>query len=96
MPLFRRLAKRGFSAGDYATQKLIAIVNIGALNKLDANISVVSNEVLMASGLIPRRSRVVRVLGGGELSRAFTIEADYVSRSALQKVEAAGGKVVLK
>ena len=96
MPLFRRLAKRGFSAGDYATQKLIAIVNIGALNKLDANISVVSNEVLMASGLIPRRSRVVRVLGGGELTRAFTIEADYVSRSALQKVEAAGGKVVLK
>ena len=96
MPLFRRLAKRGFSTGDSARQKWIAIVNVGALSKLASDVFVVSSDVLIAAGLIPRRSRVVRVLGGGELSRAFTIEADYVSRSAHEKVQAAGGKVVLK
>ena len=96
MPLFRRLAKRGFSIGDSAVQKWIAIVNVGALSKLASDVSVVSRDVLIAAGLIPRRSRVVRVLGGGDLSRPFTIEADYVSRSAHEKVQAAGGNVVLK
>ena len=59
MPLFRRLAKRGFSTGDSAVQKWIAIVNVGALSKLASDVSVVSRDVLIAAGLIPRRSRVV-------------------------------------
>ncbi len=95
MPMFRKVAKRGFSAGDYSAQKKIAIVNVGALAKLDAAVSVVDAEALMAAGLIPRRSQVVRVLGGGDLTRALTVQADHVSRSAAQKIEAAGGKVVL-
>ncbi len=95
MPMFRKVAKRGFSAGDYSAQKKIAIVNIGALAKLDADISVVNMEALIAAGLIPRRSQIVRVLGGGELTRALTVEASHVTRSAAQKIEAAGGKVVL-
>lgn len=95
MPLFRKIAKRGFSAGDYSAQKKIAIVNVGALAKLDASVSVVTSETLIEAGLIPRRSQVVRVLGGGELTRALTIEADHVSRSAALKIEGAGGKVVL-
>ena len=95
MPMFRKVAKRGFSAGDYSAQKKIAIVNVGALAKLDAAVSVVDAEALMTAGLIPRRSQVVRVLGGGDLSRALTVQADHVSRSAAQKIEAAGGKVVL-
>ena len=95
MPMFRKVAKRGFSAGDYSAQKKIAIVNVGALAKLDAAVSVVDAEALMTAGLIPRRSQVVRVLGGGDLTRALTVQADHVSRSAAQKIEAAGGKVVL-
>ena len=95
MPMFRKVAKRGFSAGDYSAQKKIAIVNVGALAKLDAAVSVVDAEALMTAGLIPRRSQVVRVLGGGDLARALTVQADHVSRSAAQKIEAAGGKVVL-
>ena len=96
MPMFRKVAKRGFSAGDYAVQKRIAIVNVGALAKLDASVSVANPDAMIAAGLIPRRSQNVRVLGGGDLKRALTIEADYVSRSALQKIEGAGGKVVLR
>ncbi len=95
MPLFRKIAKRGFSAGDYSVQKKIAIVNVGALAKLDASVSTVTAETLIEAGLIPRRSQVVRVLGGGDLTRALTVEADHVSRSAAQKIEGAGGKVVL-
>jgi large subunit ribosomal protein L15 len=96
MPLFRKIAKRGFSAGDYSAQKRIAIVNVGALVKLDASVSLVDAESLITAGLIPRRSQVVRVLGGGDLKRALTVEANHVSRSAVQKIEAAGGKVVLR
>ncbi len=96
MPLFRRIAKRGFSAGDYSAQKRIAIVNIGSFEKLDSQISVINEEVLAAAGLIPRRTRTVRVLGSGDLKRALTVEAQYASRSALEKIEAAGGKFVTK
>ena len=96
MPMFRKVAKRGFSAGDYAVQKKIAIVNVGALAKLDADVLVVNADSLIAAGLIPRRSLAVRVLGGGELSRAFTVEADHITRSAALKIEGAGGKVLLR
>ena len=96
MPLFRRLAKRGFSAGDYATRKLVAIVNVGDLDQLPAGVVVVSSETLSEAGIIPRRSRVVRVLGGGELNRVLTVEADYGSRTALKKIEAVGGIAVLR
>lgn len=95
MPMFRKVAKRGFSAGDYSVQKKIAIVNVGALAGLDVSITLVNTEVLISAGLIPRRSEVVRILGGGELTRALTVEADHVSRSALQKIEASGGKAIL-
>ena len=95
IPMFRKVAKRGFSAGDYAVQKRIAIVNIGALEKLDSSVSVVNLETLISSGLIPRRSQIVRVLGGGEVTRALIVEASHVSRSAATKIGAAGGTVNL-
>ena len=96
MPLFRRVAKRGFSAGDYAAQKLIAVVNVGDFDKLDATVSVINDDVLIAAGLVPRRARSVRILGNGDLKRAVTVEANYASRGALQKIQAAGGKFVAK
>ena len=94
MPMFRKVAKRGFSAGDYSAQKKVAIVNIGAFAKLDPAISTVNTETLVAAGLIPRRSQIVRILGGGELTRALTVEASHVTRSASRKIESAGGKVI--
>ena len=96
MPLFRRLAKRGFSVGDFASLKLVSIVNVAEFERLPESVSIVTCEVLIAAGIIARRSHYVRVLGGGELSRALTVEADYVSRSALEKIEAAGGTAKLR
>lgn len=93
MPLFRRLAKRGFSAGDHASQKLIAVVNVGSLETLPVEVVLITADVLSDAGIIPRRSRVIRILGGGELTRCLTLRADYVSRGAMQKIEAVGGKV---
>ena len=95
IPLFRKVAKRGFSSGDYSAQKRIAIVNVGALVKLDPSVSVVNLESLIASGLISRRSQIVRVLGGGELIRVLTVEASHVSRSAATKILGGGGTVRL-
>lgn len=95
IPLFRKVAKRGFSSGDYSAQKRIAIVNVGALVKLDPSVSVVNLESLIASGLISRRSQIVRVLGGGELIRVLTVEASHVSRSAATKILDGGGTVRL-
>ena len=95
MPLFRRVAKRGFSSGDYSAQKFVAIVNVGSFARLPADVDVVTLDALSAAGIIPRQSRLVRVLGGGELNRVFRVEVGYVSRSALEKIEAAGGKAVL-
>lgn len=95
IPMFRKVAKRGFSAGDYTVQKRIAILNIGKLEQLPPSASEVSIETLISSGLIPRRSQVVRVLGGGELTRALTVEASHVSRSAAAKIREVGGEVRL-
>lgn len=94
MPMFRKFAKRGFSAGDYAVEKKIAIVNVEALEKMGAGVSVVNIDSLIQAGLIPRCSQIVRVLGGGKLTRAFTVQASHVSRVAAAKIEALGGVVI--
>jgi large subunit ribosomal protein L15 len=93
IPMFRKVAKRGFSAGDYSVQKRIAIVNVGTLEMLDPAASVVNLDILIAAGLIPRRSQIVRVLGGGELTHALTVEANHVSRGAAAKILGVGGVV---
>ena len=96
MPLFRRLAKRGFSSGDFGSQKFVAVVNLKDLNDLPVDVEFVSLEVLCQAGLVPRCTRVVRVLADGELTRMLTVEASYASRAAILKIEAIGGAVVLK
>ena len=65
MPMFRKVAKRGFSAGDDCLHKRIAIVNVGAFERLGNDVSVINLVSLIDAGVIPRRSQIVRVLGGG-------------------------------
>lgn len=95
MPLFRRVAKRGFSAGDSAVQKFVAIVNVGQMDQLVVNDGVIDCEVLIAAGLVPRRTRNLRVLGGGEVTKVTRIRANYLTRSAISKLHAAGGSYEL-
>lgn len=91
MPLFRRLPKRGFT-NIFAKQ--FAIINIEDLNVF-AEDTVVTPELLISEGLI-KKGRVkdgVKVLGNGDLTKKLTVQAQQFSKSAAEKIEAAGGKV---
>ena len=79
-PLYRRLPKRGFK--NYPFKKEYSVVNLTALNQYDGE---VDKTTLGISGLL-------KILGSGEIKKALTIKADKFSKSAKQKIEAAGGK----
>ena len=57
-------------------------------------VAIINRSVLIENGLIRDNKEGVKVLGNGKLDKAFTVEVDKVSASALEKIEAAGGKVV--
>jgi large subunit ribosomal protein L15 len=92
MPLFRRIARRGFS--NYPFRKCYATVAVSALNAF-ADGETVDRESLRAKGLIRGRRLPVKILvGGGELERKLTVQVDKVSAGAAAKIEGAGGSVV--
>ncbi|MCX7420092.1 MAG: 50S ribosomal protein L15 [Planctomycetia bacterium] len=95
MPLFRKVAKRGFSAGDSSILKYVAVVNIGQIDELENVSGVVDCELLIVLGLVPRRTRSLRVLGGGEITKPVVVRANYITRSAVEKLCSAGGKAEL-
>ena len=86
MPFYRRIPKRGFVN---PTRKEYAAVNLSDLAKLD--VEVVTVDLLREKGLVGRRE-TVKVLGGGELTRALSVTAHAFSKSARDKIERAGGK----
>jgi len=86
MPLHRRIPKRGF---DNMFRKEYAVVNIGALNSLDGDIT---PERLVKEGLVKRLLAGVKVLGDGELTRAIVVKAHRFSKSAAEKIAKAGGR----
>lgn len=90
MPLYRRVPKRGFTPRE---RRLYAIVNVKALSGFPSG-SVVDPPALIDARLIKRSDRAaVKLLGEGEIARALTVKVHAASRSARQKVEAAGGRV---
>jgi large subunit ribosomal protein L15 len=89
MPLQRRLPKRGFTP---LSRKEYALVNLRDLAQFEPE-SVVDVEALSKSGLIGQVKDGVKVLGDGELGHALTVKAHKFSKSAVAKIEAAGGKV---
>ena len=88
MPMQRRLPKRGFTP---LTKKVYALVNLRDLELFEAG-SVVDVAALSAAGLIGQVGDGVKVLGDGEVSKALTVQAHKFSKSAAEKIEAAGGK----
>jgi len=66
-------------------------VNIGRLTKFAAGVTV-TPEVLKAAGIIRNTKVPVKILGHGELDKALTVQANGFSKSAREKIEAAGGK----
>ena len=88
-PLYKRLAKRGFT---HVFKKEYAIVNVSMLNVFEAG-STIDKEALVNAGLVDKNAKLVKVLANGELNVALTVKADKVSENAKAKIEAAGGKV---
>jgi large subunit ribosomal protein L15 len=86
MPLHRRLPKRGFTN---IFHKDYAIINVGALDKLEGD--TFTPDSLVASGVIKRLRAGLKVLGNGELTRKITVQANIYSKSALDKIQKAGG-----
>ena len=92
VPLYRKLPKRGFSNFKFRTE--YSIINIGDLEKIDAS-DTVDREVLVREGLARKSSKLIKILGEGELTKALTIKADKFSSSAKEKIEKAGGTVIV-
>ena len=89
MPLHRRLPKRGFAN---IFRKNIAVINIRDLKRFDKG-SVVDEAALVQSGLVSGKRDGIKLLGHGEIDYALDIKLSHISKSAREKVEAAGGKV---
>ena len=83
MPLTRRIPKRGFNN---IFAKEYAIVNVSDLNKFT------EGTVVDAAGLIKKTCDGVKVLGDGELTTKLTVKAAKFTKSAVEKIEKAGGK----
>jgi large subunit ribosomal protein L15 len=90
MPLFRRIARRGFS--NYPFKKEFQVVNVLDLNRF-ADGETVTPASLAALGLARKKGVPVKILGGGELTKKVVVEGVRVSASAREKIAAAGGEV---
>ena len=87
MPLHRRLPKRGFTN---IFKKRYAIVNLGRLEKLEGDSFNVDR--LIELGVVKKLGEGLKILGTGQLTRKITVEAHQFSKSALEKIQQAGGK----
>lgn len=95
MPLYQRLPKRGFNKPN---RKEFAVVNLGLIQKfVDAGkldgAAAITEDALIASGLVRRKLDGIRVLAKGDVTAALTIEVTGASKSAVAAVEKAGGSL---
>lgn len=89
MPLQRRLPKRGFRPLD---RNEFVLINLGQLDVFEAG-SFVNREAMDVKGLLKKSNLPVKVLANGEITKALTVIADKFSVSAIEKIQAAGGKI---
>jgi large subunit ribosomal protein L15 len=93
MPLYRRLPKKGFNNSMF--QDVIVAVNVSTLGEHFEDGAVVNEESLRGAKLLRGKFDAIKILGDGELKRKLTVEVNYVSASAKEKIEKAGGTVKL-
>lgn len=87
MPVQRRLPKRGFKN---PFRKDLNAVNVSKLESFEDN-SVVDLSALMEKGIVKKALDGVKILGTGDLTKKLTVKADSASKSAIEKIEKAGG-----
>jgi large subunit ribosomal protein L15 len=91
MPLYRKLPQRGFNNYEFRTE--YSIVNVGDLVRVEGA-DVIDKEALVKAGLVRSNAKLIKILGTGELTGAVKIKADKFSKSATDKITAAGGEIV--
>ncbi len=88
MPIYRRLPKRGFKN---IWADVYAEVNVETLNRFDDGAEV-DAVALIDSGILKNARDGIKILGGGELTKKLTVKAHGFTKTAVQKIEAAGGR----
>ena len=88
MPLYRRIPKRGFT-NIWKTE--YTILNVRDLNRFEAG-AVVTPGLLKEAGLVKQMKDGVKILGEGTLEKSVTVQAHKFSKTAVEKIESAGGK----
>lgn len=91
MPLQRRLPKRGFNN---IFKKTYALINLRDLEQFEAD-STLDAKTLKEAGLVKRVQDGIKLLGQGEVSHPLRVKVNKASRTAVEKIEAAGGSVEL-
>lgn len=90
MPIYRRLPKRGFNNTRFANEYVE--INVEILNRFD-NGDVVDPVALIEKGIIKNVRDGIRILGNGQLEKSLTVKANGFTKTAEEKIIAAGGKV---
>lgn len=88
MPLYRRIPKRGFT-NIWGTE--YTVLNVSDLNKFEAG-TTVTPELLKEMGMAKQVKDGIKILGGGDLEKNLTVQAHKFSKTAVEKIESAGGK----
>lgn len=88
MPLYRRIPKRGFT-NIWRTE--YTILNVDDLNKFDAG-TVITPELLKEVGMVKQVKDGIKILGDGTIEKGITVQAHKFSKTAVEKIESAGGK----
>lgn len=91
MPIQRRLPKRGFTN---IWREEFQIINLVDLAKL-GDVTDVNAETLAARNMVKRADRPIKLLGNGDVDKAYTVDLTAVSASAKEKIEKAGGTVTV-
>ena len=94
MPIYRRIPKRGFNNKNF--EKVFTVVNVSDLVGFDAG-AVVDLAAVLAKGLTSKEkhSELFKILGDGELTKALTVKVDAITTTAKEKIERAGGTVLV-
>lgn len=92
MPIQRRLPKRGFTN---IFKKTFAVVNVKDLKAFEPN-TTLDIESMKRAGLVRKAEATVKVLGKGDISHPLTLKVNKVSKAAREKIESAGGTVLLQ
>ena len=92
MPLYRRIAKRGFS--NYPFRKEFEVFNLRDIEVRYENGETVNKESLVLKGLLKKGCSLVKILGDGDFTKKVTVDVDKVSASAKEKIEKVGGTIV--